>query len=146
MKRGSDSLGSFTWMAVRGKKDTGIIVITAYRVCQKAGAKSGPETAFTQQCIQMRADGDTSPDPRNETFTNMAKVLEEWTLKGYHPLIMIDANSEITETKLHDFTQKYGLHDIITAGRDERAPPSYARGAKRIDFMLGDEQTISLGF
>lgn len=139
MKRGSDSLGSFTWMAVRGKKDIGVIAITAYRVCQKAGAKSGPETAFTQQCIQMRADGDTSPDPRNEIFKNMSKVLEEWTLKGYHPLVMIDANSEITETKLQEFTQKYGLHDIITAGRDERAPPSYARGAKRIDFMLGDD-------
>eukprot|EP00956_Cyclotella_meneghiniana_P039801 scaffold179806_cov47-Cyclotella_meneghiniana.AAC.2 len=45
--RGMDTLGSFTWMAIRGKKDTGLIVITAYRVCQKVGTRSGPDTAFT---------------------------------------------------------------------------------------------------
>eukprot|EP00956_Cyclotella_meneghiniana_P019743 scaffold34268_cov43-Cyclotella_meneghiniana.AAC.2 len=138
--RGMDHLGSFTWMAIRGKKDIGVIVITAYRVCQRAGTiKSGPDTAFTRQCIQMREEGDKNPDPRNKIFENMNDILEEWMGKGFHPLVMIDSNSEITERNLNEFNKRNGLHDIITSGRDTEAPPSYARGRKRIDFLLGND-------
>ena len=66
IKRGMDQLGSFTWMAIRGKKDNGIIIITAYRVCQRVGAKLGPKTAYTQQCIKLREEGHINPDPRNQ--------------------------------------------------------------------------------
>ena len=134
-----DHLGSFTWMAIRGKKDIGVIAITAYRVCQRAGTKSGPDTAFTRQCIQMREEGDKNPDPRNKIFDNMNDILDEWMGKGFHPMVMIDSNSEITERNLNEFTERNGLHDIITTGGDIEAPPSYARGKKRIDFLLGND-------
>jgi hypothetical protein len=44
--RGSDHLGRFNWMALRGTDGTGIIVITGYRVCQHKGATAGTNTAF----------------------------------------------------------------------------------------------------
>ena len=116
-----DSLGSFTWMAIRGKKDTGLIAITAYRVCQKPGTRSGPDTAFTRMCMQMREEGYRNPDPRNQVFKNMSSLLEEWMGKGYHPMVMIDSNSDINETKLKEFTDQHGLSDLITAGRDPTA-------------------------
>ena len=139
ISRGMDRLGSFTWMAIRGKKDIGVIAITAYRVCQRAGTKSGPDTAFTRQCIQMREEWDKNPDPRNKIFKNMNEILDEWMGKGFHPIVMIDSNSEITERNLNEFTERNGLHDIITTGREMEAPPSYARGKKRIDFLLGND-------
>lgn len=35
---GSDPLGKFTWMTLRGRNDRKLCVITAYRVCQKKAA------------------------------------------------------------------------------------------------------------
>ena len=86
----------------------------------------------------MREEGDKNPDPnpRNKIFENMNDILDEWMGKGFHPLFMIDSNSEITEKNLNEFNKRNGLHDIITSGRDTEAPPSYARGRKRIDFLL----------
>ena len=127
-------------MAIRGKKDTGLIVITAYRVCQKAGTKSGPDTAFTRMCVQMREEGHKNPDPRNQVLKNMSSILDEWMGKGFHPLVMIDSNSDINESKLREFNDLHGLSDLITASRDSiNAPPTYARGKQRIDFILGGE-------
>ena len=69
----------------------------------------------------------------------MNEILDEWMGKGFHPMVMIDSNSEITEKNLNEFTERNGLHDIITTGREREAPPSYARGKKRIDFLLGND-------
>ena len=69
----------------------------------------------------------------------MNEILDEWMGKGFHPIVMIDSNSEITERNLNEFTERNGLHDIITTGREMEAPPSYARGKKRIDFLLGND-------
>eukprot|EP00956_Cyclotella_meneghiniana_P031596 scaffold83413_cov52-Cyclotella_meneghiniana.AAC.2 len=70
----------------------------------------------------------------------MTSILDEWMGKGFHPLVMIDSNSDINESKLKEFTDQNGLSDMITMGRDPSvAPPTYARGKQRIDFILGDE-------
>ncbi len=49
IKRVSDDLCRYTYMTLCGKDGRGIIVITAYQVCQKKGAKAGPDTAYMQQ-------------------------------------------------------------------------------------------------
>lgn len=43
---GADSMGRFCWYALRGKRDEGVLVIVAYRVCHKASDNPGPFTAF----------------------------------------------------------------------------------------------------
>eukprot|EP00956_Cyclotella_meneghiniana_P036769 scaffold130371_cov40-Cyclotella_meneghiniana.AAC.1 len=70
----------------------------------------------------------------------MTSILDEWMGKGFNPLVMIDSNSDINESKLKEFTDQNGLSDMITVGRDSSvAPPTYTRGKQRIDFILGDE-------
>eukprot|EP00956_Cyclotella_meneghiniana_P019831 scaffold34484_cov39-Cyclotella_meneghiniana.AAC.7 len=71
----------------------------------------------------------------------MSSILEEWMGKGFHPMAMIDSNSaDINESKLREFNDLHGLSELIKAGRDSTtAPPTYARGKQRIDFILGDE-------
>eukprot|EP00956_Cyclotella_meneghiniana_P014729 scaffold22183_cov41-Cyclotella_meneghiniana.AAC.2 len=70
----------------------------------------------------------------------MSSILEEWMGRGFHPMVMIDSNSDINESKLKDFNDLHGISDLITAGRDlTTAPTTYARGKQRIDFILGDE-------
>jgi hypothetical protein len=38
---------------MRGNRDEGVTVFNAYRVCQKRGTTSGPNTAFTRQVNEM---------------------------------------------------------------------------------------------
>ena len=48
-QRGADPLGRFTWMALRGRNNTGLLVITGYRVCQNSGTTAGPDTAYMRE-------------------------------------------------------------------------------------------------
>ena len=70
----------------------------------------------------------------------MNEILDEWMGKGFHPIVMIDSNSEITERNLNEFTERNGLHDIITTGGEMEAPPSYARGKKRMEMTMFNER------
>ncbi len=48
-KRVGDDLGRYSYMALRGRDDTGVIIINLYRVCQNKGTRAGPDTAYMQQ-------------------------------------------------------------------------------------------------
>eukprot|EP00956_Cyclotella_meneghiniana_P008431 scaffold11336_cov32-Cyclotella_meneghiniana.AAC.2 len=50
----------------------------------------------------MSEEGDKNPDPRNKIFDNMNDILDEWMGKGFHPMVMIDSNSEINERNLNE--------------------------------------------
>ena len=65
-RRVPDSLGRYTYMALKGKTNTGILVVTVYRVCQKKGTKTGPDTAYMQQHVAMREAGIKNPDLRKK--------------------------------------------------------------------------------
>ena len=62
--RGSDELGRFCWYTLRGRRDEGVLVISAYRVCHEAHDSPGPFTAFQQQYTALRAKGVSVPNPR----------------------------------------------------------------------------------
>eukprot|EP00956_Cyclotella_meneghiniana_P041430 scaffold226749_cov66-Cyclotella_meneghiniana.AAC.2 len=91
-RRGSDHMGRFSWMALRGTDGTGIIVITGYRVCQNKGTVAGTNTAYMREWGMLRSEGVINPDPRLMVLRTMSEVLHEWMNRGYHPLVMITAN------------------------------------------------------
>ena len=43
---GSDDWGRFCWATLRGKRDEGVIFITAYRVCHESHDRPGVFTAY----------------------------------------------------------------------------------------------------
>ena len=49
IKTGTDPWGRFAWSELRGERDKGILVISAYRVSQTKGTTAGPNTAYSQQ-------------------------------------------------------------------------------------------------
>eukprot|EP00956_Cyclotella_meneghiniana_P016316 scaffold25756_cov42-Cyclotella_meneghiniana.AAC.3 len=52
----------------------------------------------------------------------------------------MDANAEWNEIKFKEFTDKNGLIDMITdIHSEEEPPPTYSRGRKKIDYILGDD-------
>jgi hypothetical protein len=52
-QRAADRWGRFTWATMRGSRDEGIVIITAYRVCQRKGTKTTSRTAYQQQVKEM---------------------------------------------------------------------------------------------
>jgi hypothetical protein len=65
-KAEGDKWGRFCWQTMQGARDKGIIVITAYRVCQEASDNPGPYTAYTQQYTAMREAGVAKPNPKKQ--------------------------------------------------------------------------------
>jgi hypothetical protein len=70
----------------------------------------------------------------------MTDLINEWSQLGYHPLIMLDANAELTEKQMSEFTLRHGLVDLVATTNEGTPPRTYNRGIRRIDFPLGDEQ------
>ena len=67
--QGSDKYGRFAWHILQGSRDEGIVVITAYRVCQSSNA--GPNTAYTHQQSAIRR---SARGPRDAVVAVVAVV------------------------------------------------------------------------
>ena len=133
----SDKLGRYTGMALRGKDESDILIITVYRVCQRKGAKAGPTTAFMQQYVGLRERGITNTDPRNQGIDDLTVLIDEWATKGYHPIVMGDLNAVSTEPELQEFMTTNRLHDLIAESNEGTPPATYSRSANRLDYILG---------
>ena len=94
IKTGSDPWGRFTWTEMRGERDEGILVVSAYRVSQRKGTISGPTTAHSQQIDQMIIDGDMTLDPRTRILTDLRHLITTKRKEGFRPIVMLDANDE----------------------------------------------------
>ncbi|KAL7506238.1 hypothetical protein ACHAXN_003506 [Cyclotella atomus] len=142
-RRGADYLGRFTWMAFWGKDGTGIIAIDGYRVSQHRGTVTGKNTAYMREWEMLRREGDTSPDPRLSVLEAISEVLQEWGNRGYHPLVMMDANGELDEEQLKNFVQEHELYDLIAETNKGPAPRTYQGSGRRLDYMLGNKHVLS---
>ena len=84
---------------MRGGRDEGILVIAAYRVSQKRGAKAGPFTAYSQQVDNMIREGDHTLDPRTRILTDLENLITEKRALGFRPILMMDANDDWLDSK-----------------------------------------------
>ncbi len=135
-QQGSDKYGRFAWHLLQGSRDEGIVVITAYRVCQTSNA--GPNTAFTHQQSAMMKDGVVNPRPRKQVLIDLTKFIAEMRLKGCRPIVMLDANgSTFTDKEFREFQQNAILEDPFYEKFNEM-PRTYNRGTKRLDYILMD--------
>jgi hypothetical protein len=80
---GSDSIGHFAWQKLRGRRDEGVLVIMAYRVCQEPSHTPGPLTAFQQQYSALLQRGLVNPNPRQQTLTDLLPVIASARDEGY---------------------------------------------------------------
>ena len=142
-KRGSDPWGRFSWTEMRGGRDEGILVISAYRVSQKRGAKAGPFTAYSQQVDNMIREGDHTLDPRTRILTDLENLITEKRALGFRPILMMDANDDWLDSKstaFRSFLERVQLVDPMHNKFSDGGitPTTYARGIRRIDFIFVD--------
>lgn len=137
---GADSMGRFCWYALRGKRDEGVLVIVAYRVCHKASDNPGPFTAFQQQYASLQKAGIAHPNPRKQILDDMTSLITQKRAEGLRPILMMDANGDYRngkDTELRDFINLNNLCDPFY-DKFEISPATFIYGTKRIDYILTD--------
>ncbi|KAL7524511.1 hypothetical protein ACHAXR_001597, partial [Thalassiosira sp. AJA248-18] len=140
---GSDPWGRFTWTELSGQRDEVILVISAYRVSQTKGSKSGPNTAYSQQIGKMIVDGDFTLDPRTRILHDLRDLITDKRAQGYRPILMMDANDTWLQTGSKAFTTFIADLNLIDPlynkfKHDGITPSTYSRGSRRIDFIFVD--------
>ena len=139
--QGSDEGGRFCWYSLQGKRDEGVLIIVAYRVCQEKHNNPGPTTAYQQQYVALRQRGIQNPNPRQQILTDLKTLIDEKRARGYRPILMIDANGDYVSGKdkgLQTFLKATGLCDPYL----ERFPTptrTYQHGSSRIDYIFMDK-------
>ena len=136
---GSDSLGRFCWYTLRGHRDEGILIVTAYRVCQEATDNPGPHTAFSQQYMALRDSGLSHPNPRLQILMDLTALISHHRSQGFRPIIMMDANGDYlgNDKNLRAFITNSCLCDPFYE-KFRTSPPTHVNGSTRIDYILMD--------
>jgi hypothetical protein len=147
---GNDKMGRFSWATMRGKRDEGILIISAYRVCQDANSRAGAFTAYQQQYTMLREAGNARPKPRQQILTDIQTLIDIKRKEGYRPILMLDANGDIhhpTNGDIHhpkkpdigmqEFIQRTNLIDACHQ-KFHDSPCTYMWGTKRLDYILVD--------
>ena len=138
--RGKDKWGRFCWYSFKGQRDEGVVIITAYRVCQETNHSPGPNTAFSQQYIAMREEGIREPNPRKQILVDLETLIADQRSRGYRPILLIDANGDYVHGKdatLGNFLLNTGLQDPFLS-RYKNPIRTYLRGSNRIDYIFMD--------
>jgi hypothetical protein len=155
------NLGRWSYVILRGKSDTTICVITAYRVCNDKN--TGPKTAYQQQKHQLSAIfRDQKKQPQVDPYKQFIIDLQCWITSlqsgGTQIILCLDNNEELLPNKgqlitlkpsdaplihpTHDGTletvsRSTGLVDVLRHHHpSSNYPPTYIRGRKRIDLIL----------
>ena len=140
----NDKSGQGRWSGIehRTKGDKTIIIITGYRVSQKSIDQVGATTAYAQQWAVARQAGATNPEPRSQFITDLTKEIKEWRQQGKEVILMLDANERMGAEKkgIEWLANECGLTDIHTARHGDDNMSTYARGTKKIDFILASQK------
>jgi hypothetical protein len=115
-----------------------LVIVTAYKPCKA----KGPNTTWTQQWILLR-ENIKNPDPIKEFCKDLNESLRKWRESKHEIILFIDANEEIGREPggISKVIADNGLFDILANQHNaEKYPPTYARGSKRIDYILGSER------
>jgi hypothetical protein len=138
-EQGSDSLGRFCWTTLRGRRDEGILVITAYRVCHESHHNPGPFTAYQQQFTGLLKTGLLNPNPRRQILTDLLQLIRTHRVNGFRPILMMDANGDYrgSDKYFTSFLNEAGLDDPFF-DKFQISPPTYIRGNRRLDYIFTD--------
>ena len=145
---GTDPWGRFCWAQLRGRRDEGIVIICAYRVCQSQSVNTaGPFTAYQQQYTLMREAGLVAPDPRQQLLKDLSTLISSQRAEGFRPILMMDANGDYkAETNrdkpLENFLEDNNLGDPFY-DKFRVNPLTFAYGSRRIDYIFADPAYIS---
>ena len=137
VSHGKDTLGRYAWQEILLNGQRNLIILTAYRIPQTSITGCGPETSAMQQWRKLRAQGVELPQPRQQTLDDLVTFAKPYVSKGHEVLIMMDANSPITDDTMDAFMEHLNLYDLMADYLPDTPPKTYQRGRQKIDHILG---------
>ena len=132
-------LGRWSEATITGRDKRNVTVISAYRCVKNNIRTSGPSTSFSQQWHLLRQKGDPSPDPCERFFSDLGKRISTLQRDKHEIILMMDANDTLQSpnNRFTRWVRQHKLFDIhVRKHGTEEEPPTYARGTKRIDYIL----------
>ena len=143
-KQGSDPIGRWSWMELKGDNDKSIILTCAYRVGKGSGSVGGTSIVQQEMRALFKENHDLAAKPRaafNLDFSNFSTKFQN---EGKEVLLLMDANTPIDSAENRAFLATAGLQDIATSRHPElELPRSYQAGSKCIDEAAGSKEVMS---
>jgi hypothetical protein len=110
-----NGLGQWSYVRLKGKNNTRLLVIMTYQVCKSSILATGDSTAFSQQWHLLRASGDETPNPRAQFSNDLANFIANYP---NDPIILAgDFNSRLRnpydDVQLANLIRHFNLKDVL---------------------------------
>jgi hypothetical protein len=131
-------MGRWCGATLLGKQTKKYTIICAYQVPLVTGT-SGPSTSHTQQMLMLKLADKVNQRPHHHLCKDLTYLLQEHIKEDCKIILMGDFSDElgsslrgitpvVTDCNLVDvYAARHGLEDKV---------PTYARGRKRLDYIL----------
>jgi hypothetical protein len=133
IEQGTDpeGLGRWCWQLYRGKNNSLLRVITAYRPNFKDEAQV--QTVYIQQRKRFLELGQVHREPRQAILDDLASLIHEWKGNGEHIVLMMDANEDVRTGNIKTFLDATDMRDVVMSTHGSEAPNTHIDGSKPID-------------
>ena len=114
---GSDHMGRWSWIDLRGKQGKMITVIFAYRISQENITQAGETTSCKQQVRSLLKRGAAKPNPKKACLKDLGKFIGNWRAQGptHEVILMVDKDEYIGEKgDIYDFCLENNLIDSVS--------------------------------
>jgi hypothetical protein len=128
-------LGRWSGISLRGRDNSILTIITAYRICSGSPRTAPLGSAFLREYEHFRNRSSGPTNPRRAFLCDLESKIQTLQEAGHMILLMLDANAT-TESDIHltSFIQACNLHDLHESNP---APSTFIGSAsRRIDYML----------
>ena len=132
-------LGRWSWVLMRGKRDTVTRIITAY--CPVKPSSSGIKGQHTVYAQHLRV---SSRNPITAFWSDLGTALDKWTENDEQLILCGDWNTSIVDADITTFMGSRGLTEVITSRHGKNPPPTYNRGSKSIDGIFASNIFIGV--
>ena len=141
----SDYLGRWTAIKLTGQNNKHILLINYYQsINHRNIEKVGDATVWAQQYVALQ-EHHLKPDPKKQSHID----LHQFIMKNKTPedslIIVGDFNTElgVGHTGINNIIRKHNLVDVQSTRHGlEGEVATYARGRKRIDYVLATEDLL----
>ena len=135
-------LGRWSGLTFRGKNNSHLSVITAYRVCKSSIQTAPLGSSFAREYEHHRSQGVKSPQPRKQLLNDLTTTIQTLQHKGSSVLVMMDSNGQLHDDK--DIQQFLVNCDLADLHQQDPALSTYIGSShRRIDHMFGCSQTVT---
>lgn len=119
--RDATGLGRWAWQRFRGKDDTTVRIISAYRPC----TNPNPSSVWSQHNRHLNKTDGPHRDPIDAFFQDLSQAIQRWTDDDNDQIVLcLDANEDVRKGRILHLSQSCGLTEAILHHNRGTNPPA----------------------